>query len=794
MTAISSESLLADLRHLPLLAPEHLARVETAVGKGASTPEKIVRRLVDKGWITPFQGEVLLGGKAAGLVFGPYVLLSRLGEGGMGAVFKARHVRLGRIDALKVIRADKSSSKLVAKRFQREIQLTADLNHPHLIKALDAGKVGNQLYLATEYIPGEDLTSTVRRDGPFSVADACLVVYQTALALRHIHERGLIHRDLKPSNIMREEKSRAVKLLDLGLSSSLNELQFTGSIAGNLTRDGVMLGTPDYMAPEQARDPHGVDIRADLYGLGCTFFYLLTGRTPFEGSPVDKLMQHASAPPPVLVLPHGPTPAALADIIARLMAKRPDDRYQTPQALIDAMLALRPGQAPISLPENATEPTHEWQSQFDLLVSQDASASGMAPLPTAAPRKSSVPWVVAAVAMLLVVPLVIYAAIRGRTTVETANPASEQTVEEPVDELKALRKAVAGTGENRDQLRTRVLEFRARQTAMSNAVAAAALLRKLPSPLDRLAPGAPAMRLTEPGGSVAWLRFTPNDERLLISRRGELAEAWELPALKSKGSLGVGKAASDGVASASPDGRVVIVPDSDGRILVWSEGGRRNPHHVDVGPGLVVSTCAVSPDGKFSVVACADTENRLARVSLETGKILGRLDHPSKGVSELTYSPDGAVCLAFGPENMNRVLSASTGKLLQVLDTPSPTGGFGADGQRLYLIGAFRTAARFPPGTATPDVQFEVGPDLPNPFAPRGTGGRPTCIAASADDTAVAVGTRSGRLYIYSAANGKLTQELRLASAIRAATFSTHGRVLAVALDDGSVMLVPLKS
>lgn len=124
----------------PAARPGTSRRVETAVGKGASTPEKIVRRLVDKGWITPFQGEVLLGGKAAGLVFGPYVLLSRLGEGGMGAVFKARHVRLGRIDALKVIRADKSSSKLVAKRFQREIQLTADLNHPHLIKRWMPGR------------------------------------------------------------------------------------------------------------------------------------------------------------------------------------------------------------------------------------------------------------------------------------------------------------------------------------------------------------------------------------------------------------------------------------------------------------------------------------------------------------------------------------------------------------------------------------------------------------------------------------------------------------------------------
>src|SRR6185437_1616975 len=278
------------------------------------------------------QAEMLLKGKAPSLIFGHYVLMNRLGEGGMGAVFQARHLRLGRIDAVKVIRSDKITSKLIARRFLREIRLTADLNHPHIIKALDAGQVGPQLYLATEYVRGEDLTATVRRDGPFSVADACLAAYQTALALQHIHERGFIHRDLKPSNIMREERTRTVKLLDLGLSGSLNGMPETGSYAGNLTRDGVMLGTPDFMPPEQARDPHGVDIRADLYGLGCTFFYILTGRTPYEGSAVEKLVQHASSPPPELVLPKAPTPPALAAIVARTMAKRPEDRFPTPQA------------------------------------------------------------------------------------------------------------------------------------------------------------------------------------------------------------------------------------------------------------------------------------------------------------------------------------------------------------------------------------------------------------------------------------------------------------------------------
>ena len=800
MTALSSESVLAELRQLPLLTAAQLARVESAARKHAPGPEKIVQRLLDKGWLTPFQAEVLLSGKGGGLVFGNYVLLSRLGEGGMGAVFKARHIRLGRIDAVKVIRDDKIASKLVAQRFLREIRLTADLNHPHIIKALDAGQVGKQLYLATEYVAGEDLTKTVFREGPFSVADACLVVFQTALALRHIHERGLIHRDMKPSNIMREEKTRAVKLLDLGLSGNLHELPDAGSEAGLLTREGVMLGTPDFMPPEQARNPHGVDIRADLYGLGATFYYLLTARTPYGGSPIEKLTQHASAPPPTLVLPRIPTPPALAAIVTKLMAKRPEDRFQTPQELIDSLLALRPGE-----PSTAIEPVPvpEWQSQFDLLISRDPSASGSMPIPkeiaSASPSRQRIGWIVAVAVAAMIVPLVAYFSTRNRSTGEPNNPGPAQVEEEPVDELKALRKAVLATGENRDQLRSRVLAFRAKNAGAPPAVVASGLLRKLPSPLDRLSPEkgsfteTPVVRLGSPGEPVAWMSFSPTDERLTIARVGKPPEEWQLPAMKESSRWRGIRVAEEGVPSGTPDGRTVIAVDARGKLAVWSDG-KLKPVDIDA-----VTMVAVAPNGKSAVVAFANNDERLARINLETGKIANHLDHPSDGVTSLVVSPDGASCLVIGPESMIRVLSLSSGKLVQAFDNPSeagatPSGQFGPDGQRLYLLGAFRTAGRFAPGSASPDVLFEVGQDRPNPFVPRlSRPGRPTCIAVSADESAVAVGTRAGNLYVYAASTGKSTHEFRFNETIKAIAFSTHGRVLAVALDDGTVLLVPLK-
>jgi serine/threonine-protein kinase len=340
MPPSTTDTLLAELRRLKLVTDEAAARAEAAVR--TSPPDQLPRVLTEAG-LTRFQARAVLAGQASRLVFGPYVLLDKIGEGGMGVVYKARHARLGRIDAVKVLRADKIASRTIAKRFLREIQFTSRLEHPHVVRAHDAGVVRRQLYLATEYVNGTDLGTLVQTRGPRSVADACLVIYQAALALKHIHEKGMVHRDLKPSNLIRDEATGAVKILDLGLSGFNRAVEEHGSWA-KLTRDGVVLGTPDFMAPEQVQDAHAVDIRADLYSLGCTFFFLLTGRPPYEGTPVEKMYRHGFSPPPVLVLPSGlRPPAGLAEILARLMAKRPDERFQTPQEVIDALLAIRPG-------------------------------------------------------------------------------------------------------------------------------------------------------------------------------------------------------------------------------------------------------------------------------------------------------------------------------------------------------------------------------------------------------------------------------------------------------------------
>jgi serine/threonine-protein kinase len=407
MPAQTCESLLADLRRLRLLTDDAGERLATAARLGV---ENFPRLLVEAG-LTRFQVRVAIAGHAARLVFGPYVLLDKIGEGGMGVVYKARHARTGRVDAVKVLRADKVESRTVAKRFLREIQVTSRLEHPHVVRAYDAGRIGKQLYLATEYINGTDLGTVVLTRGALSVADACLVIYQAALALRHIHEKGLVHRDLKPSNLIRDHATGAVKILDLGLSG-FNTAVSPSFGGGTLTRDGVLLGTPDFMAPEQVQNPHAVDIRADLYSLGCTFFFLLTGKPPYDGTPVEKMYHHGFTPPPPLILPNGlAPPVGLAETLARLMAKRPDERFQTPQALIDALLALRPGSTGNTGPIDHTSvaamtppPVDDLPNgHFDHLLSGDNPVAGT-PLTRSLKRPGtgiSRTWMIGAVVALL---------------------------------------------------------------------------------------------------------------------------------------------------------------------------------------------------------------------------------------------------------------------------------------------------------------------------------------------------------------------------------------------------------
>jgi serine/threonine-protein kinase len=337
MATISTASLIDALRQHRLLDAKQLAELASLQSRFPD-PKALAIELIRRGWLTEYQARRLLHGRGQELVLGSYILLERLGEGSMGQVFKARHRNLRRIAAIKVIRKDRLDHPHAVQRFQREVRAAAALDHPHIVLAYDADQIGSTHLLVMEYIDGaRDLSQVVAKSGPLPVDQACQCIRQAALGLQHAHERGLVHRDIKPHNLLLTADGKTVKILDMGLAR-LDA--WAGDAPGTfMTQAGTGVGTADYVAPEQALSAHTADIRADIYSLGCTFYYLLTAQVPFPGGGVtDKLLKHLRAAPQPVERLRSDLPPHVIAVVRQMMAKKPEGRYQTP-AEVAAVLA-----------------------------------------------------------------------------------------------------------------------------------------------------------------------------------------------------------------------------------------------------------------------------------------------------------------------------------------------------------------------------------------------------------------------------------------------------------------------
>jgi serine/threonine protein kinase len=272
-----------------------------------------------------------------------YRLLEKLGEGGMGAVYKAHHERLDKIVAIKVLPSARLRSQEAVARFDREMKAIGRLEHPNVIRAYDAGEVEGIHFLVMEYLEGADLSLVVRRAGPLNVADACEVIRQSAVGLEYAHQQGLVHRDVKPSNLMLTTAGQ-VKLLDLGLARVSHQ---SVPSAAELTDTGQMMGTFDYMAPEQVIDTHRVDIRADVYSLGATLYKLLCGVVPFAGltfnTPMKKMLALSTQEPLPLAERRADLPPPLAVLVHWMLAKAPESRPMAPRVVAEALASFTTG-------------------------------------------------------------------------------------------------------------------------------------------------------------------------------------------------------------------------------------------------------------------------------------------------------------------------------------------------------------------------------------------------------------------------------------------------------------------
>ena len=299
-----------------------------------------IGQFVKAGLITRYQTAKILKGQGEDLVLGNYLLLNPIGRGGMGVVYRAKHRWMDRIVALKILK-QRSNDEKALRRFQREIQAAAKLSHPNIVTAFDADESHGRLYLAMEYVPGEDLVTLIKQHGPFPMAKAISCVIQAAKGLHYAHQQRLVHRDIKPSNLLLDYEGN-LKILDMGLaridSSTTKTDTLTVEDPSGLTNPNQLLGTVDFMSPEQADESNSANEQSDIYSLGCTLFYLLTGKAPFHRSTlINTLMAHRLEPIPKIRDYDSDIPAELQSVFESMVAKIPAERCKTAADVVKAL-------------------------------------------------------------------------------------------------------------------------------------------------------------------------------------------------------------------------------------------------------------------------------------------------------------------------------------------------------------------------------------------------------------------------------------------------------------------------
>jgi serine/threonine-protein kinase len=353
------ETLLAVFRRMQLFAPDQIEEIQRELLPHFRDPQALAEHLVQIEWLTPYQCQTLFSGNWDLLSVGPYTLLGRLGSGGVSEVYKAWDTVRGRVVALKVLRQQLAAQGGAVKQFQREREALVRLNHPNVIRTYDSKRAGDLDYFAMEFVEGMDLEDYVRQVGPLPVDQAADYIRQVAQGLQHAHQYGLIHRDIKPANLflinppqpnstVRRVGDPLIKIIDWGLARIRpTEGDGTGPRSvESIAEKGVLLGTADYISPEQARDATVVDTRSDIYSLGCVFAFLLTRKPPFEGKTLmQKLLQHQQAPPPTLRELRPDLPEELEHIVHKMMAKELLDRIQIPLLVVSSLRKFGPSAA-----------------------------------------------------------------------------------------------------------------------------------------------------------------------------------------------------------------------------------------------------------------------------------------------------------------------------------------------------------------------------------------------------------------------------------------------------------------
>jgi WD40 repeat protein/serine/threonine protein kinase len=341
----TAEEFLTVLEKSRLLTPEQMGAARQQAAEAGGNPRPLVESLMQRRLLTRWQVNQLLSSHST-FYLGKYKLLDKIGEGGMGKVFKAEHTTMDRVVALKLLPVELTAKPDSVARFRREVHMAASLHHPNIVTAYDADQVSNRHFLVMEYVEGNSLFEWLKQHGRLPIDWACECVRQAALGLEYAHRKGVIHRDIKPNNLLVVAADTSgvpvLKILDMGLARSKSEQQ----ISEEITQSDQVLGTPDYISPEQADDSRSADARSDIYSLGCTLFKMLTGQLPFGGrSAMEKIAARLKYDAPRATSLRPEIPPGLDAAIARMLARNPADRIQTCQEVAKVLEPYASGTA-----------------------------------------------------------------------------------------------------------------------------------------------------------------------------------------------------------------------------------------------------------------------------------------------------------------------------------------------------------------------------------------------------------------------------------------------------------------
>jgi WD40 repeat protein/tRNA A-37 threonylcarbamoyl transferase component Bud32 len=579
-----------------------------------------------------------------------YEILEELGAGGMGVVYKARQIDRDRLVALKVIRHERLNNADVVNRFRREAQAAARLSHPNVVAVYESDRVGDTHFLAMEYVPGVTLQKLVEQVGPLPVSKACDFVRQVAIGLQHASEQALVHRDIKPANVMVVVPMGelmpfrpVVKILDMGVARLYHLAHSPEESLTTLTRDGAVIGTPDFIAPEQLEDPHGADIRADLYSLGCTFYYLLTGVVPFPGGTlISKLDRQRRDMPPSVEQLRPDVPAAVVAVVRRLMAKKPTERYRTPGELAAALDHLErtgvlpDGHQPDPLREQRSIAAHTGAvTGVAFALDGDKIVSGgvdrIIHVWDAATGKQLNRHVTGApeVAALLVVP-------------RTGHILAAHGIGVRLWEMATGRELLRLSGH-------------------SDAVRALAVSRDgklaLTGSDDRTArvwdvtTGREAMRFTGHKGRVTGVALAPDTRWAVSGDREQTLRLWEAKTGKQIRTFAVPKGAVLAV-GVTPDGKRILTAHFDTTLRLWDHDDGRELLRF-TGHKQMVSCLAISADG--SRFASGSNDGSVRIWDPRSGAELWCCQGHAGAVQSVAFSPDGKRLVSGGADGTVRL-------------------------------------------------------------------------------------------------------------------------------------------